>query len=64
MNGKELAERLKILRPEIKILFTSGYTRDVIAHRGVLDRDVAYIAKPYTPDGFAAKVHEVLAPSQ
>jgi PAS domain S-box-containing protein len=60
MTGKELAERLKVLRPEIRVLFTSGYPRDVIAERGVVDRDVAYIAKPYSPKDLAAKVREVL----
>ena len=61
MSGRELAECLKKLLPTVKVLYTSGYTYNVIAHRGVLDRDVAYIAKPYTPDGLAAKVREVLA---
>jgi CheY-like chemotaxis protein len=61
MNGRELAACLKKLLPAVKVLYTSGYTYNVIAHRGVLDRDVAYIAKPYTPDGLAAKVREVLA---
>jgi PAS domain S-box-containing protein len=60
MNGKQLAERLKILRPETKVLFTSGYSQDVIAERGVMDRGVAYIAKPYSPRDLAAKVREVL----
>jgi len=60
MTGKQLADRLKVVRPEIKVLFTSGYPRDVIADRGVVDRDVAYLAKPYSPDELAAKVREVL----
>jgi CheY-like chemotaxis protein len=60
MTGKQLADRLKVLRPEIRVLFTSGYPRDVIAERGVVDRDVAYIAKPYSPQDLAAKVREVL----
>jgi CheY-like chemotaxis protein len=60
MNGRELAEYLKKRLPVVKVLYTSGYTHDVIAHRGVLDRDMAYIAKPYTPDRLAAKVREVL----
>ena len=38
MNGRELSERLKLSRPELKVLFISGYTADVLAHRGVLDR--------------------------
>jgi PAS domain S-box-containing protein len=61
MNGRELAERLKKLLPDVKVLYTSGYTYNVIAHRGVLNPGVAYIAKPYTPDDLAAKVREVLA---
>ena len=60
MNGRELAEYLKKRLPVVKVLYTSGYPHDVIAHRGVLDRDMAYIAKPYTPDRLAAKVREVL----
>ena len=63
MNGKELAEQLQRLRPGIKVLFTSGYPRDVIAHRGVLDPGLAYIGKPYSPDAIAAKVREVLGES-
>ena len=61
INGRELADRLMAVRPAIKVLYTSGYTQDVIAHRGVLDRDVRYIAKPYSPEGLAAKVREVLS---
>jgi len=60
MNGRELAEYLKKRLPVVKVLYTSGYPHDVIAHHGVLDRDMAYIAKPYTPDRLAAKVREVL----
>ena len=60
MNGKEVAERLHALRPDMKVLYTSGYPEAVIAQRGVLDGNVAYISKPYTPDGLAAKVREVL----
>ena len=61
MNGKELSERLKGLRPNLKILFTSGYTADVIADRGVLDRGVAFLHKPFGPEELAAKVREMLA---
>ena len=61
MNGKALSEQLKILRPNLKVLFTSGYTSEVIAGRGVLDSGVSYIAKPFSPDRLAAKVREVLA---
>jgi PAS domain S-box-containing protein len=60
INGKQLVERLKALHPESKVLFTSGYSEELIAHRGVLDPDVAYIAKPYSPEDLAAKIREVL----
>jgi PAS domain S-box-containing protein len=56
MNGKDLSERLKKLRPNLKVLFVSGYTADVIAHRGVLDRSVSLLYKPFGPDELAAKV--------
>jgi signal transduction histidine kinase len=61
MNGRQLADHLTALRPETKVLYTSGYTQDVIAHRGVLDRGVAYIAKPYTPEGLAAKLRAAIS---
>jgi PAS domain S-box-containing protein len=60
MNGMALSERLRALRPKLRVLFTSGYTADVIARRGVLQRDVAYLQKPFGPDSLAAKVREVL----
>jgi len=60
INGRELAERFKSARPGIAILYTSGYTDDVIAHRGVLDASVAYLPKPYTAGDLVAKVREVL----
>ena len=47
INGKQLSERLKVARPNLKVLFMSGYTADVIGHRGVLDPGVAYIPKPF-----------------
>jgi PAS domain S-box-containing protein len=65
MNGKELSERLKALRPDLKVLFTSGYPADVIAHRGVLDHGVSFLHKPYDLHELAAKVREMLGdPSQ
>jgi hypothetical protein len=52
---------MKLLRPDIAVLFTSGHPRNVIASSGVLDPDVAFIAKPYSPEDLAAKLREVLA---
>jgi PAS domain S-box-containing protein len=60
VNGRQLADQLTAIRPEMKVLYTSGYTQDVIAHRGVLDRDVAYLPKPYSPEALAARIRSVL----
>lgn len=61
MNGRQLALRLKAVRPGMLVLYTSGYTRDVIAEHCVLEPDTVYIPKPYTPGDLAAKVRELLA---
>jgi PAS domain S-box-containing protein len=60
MSGSELAKAVKLLYPEIKILFMSGYTDDAIARHGVLEKGVNYIQKPFTLEGLARKVREVL----
>ncbi len=60
MNGRELAEELVAVRPEIKVLYTSGYTHDVISHHGVLDQGIHFVAKPYSLDALAARVREVI----
>ncbi len=60
MNGKELSDRLKASHPDMKVLFVSGYTAEVIAHRGVLDHDLSFLHKPYSPPDLAAKVRELL----
>jgi two-component system cell cycle sensor histidine kinase/response regulator CckA len=60
MSGKVMSEWLKTTYPDIKILFTSGYTDDAIAHYGVLDIGVAFLPKPYTPAILAGKVREML----
>lgn len=62
MTGKEVAERLTAARPGMKVLYTSGYSGEVIAERGVLCGNVAYLPKPFTPSELGAKVREVLGP--
>ncbi|MFB3886028.1 MAG: cache domain-containing protein [Thermodesulfobacteriota bacterium] len=60
MGGKELADRLKPLRPGIKVLFTSGYTDNAIVHHGVLEPGIDFLHKPFSPEALAQKVREVL----
>nr|NJM04625.1 PAS domain S-box protein [Desulfobacula sp.] len=60
MNGPELARKLKAIHPDLKILFMSGYTADVIAHRGILEDGVNFISKPFSRRDLAQKIREVL----
>jgi signal transduction histidine kinase len=61
MGGLAMAEWLKATDPELKILFTSGYTDEAIAKHGVLDAGMAFLPKPYTPAMLAGKVRAMLA---
>ncbi|RPH92452.1 MAG: PAS domain-containing hybrid sensor histidine kinase/response regulator, partial [Calditrichaeota bacterium] len=60
MNGKELKEKLLLSRPHLQCLFMSGYTADIIAHSGALDKDVHFIQKPFTVQSFANVVRQIL----
>ncbi len=60
MSGKELSDQLKTFRPDVKILYTSGYTDDDIVHHGVLDPGTHFLQKPFTHQGLSRKVREVL----
>ena len=60
MNGKELKAEIQSQQPEIKVLYMSGYTSDVIMHRGILQRNVNFLQKPFTVDKLVNKVREVL----
>jgi CheY-like chemotaxis protein len=61
MNGRLLADHLRTLLPDLRCLFMSGYTANVIAHHGVLDEGVHFIGKPFTLHALAAKLREVFA---
>ncbi|MBZ0263195.1 response regulator [bacterium] len=60
MNGRQLTEKIQKNQSDLKTLFMSGYTANVIAHRGVLEEGVEFIQKPFTAQGLAKKVREIL----
>ena len=60
LGGRQLAERLVALKPDLKVLFSSGYTDDAIVRHGVLQAEFAFLQKPFTPTALAQKVREVL----
>src|SRR5262249_58975818 len=60
MNGRQLAEQAKNRRPYLKVLFTTGYSRNAIVHQGRLDPGVAMIQKPITQDALAARIRDLL----
>ncbi len=60
MNGKDLSQKLRALKPGFKCVFMSGYTADVIAHHGVIDQGIHFLQKPFSVTTLAQKVREVL----
>jgi len=60
MGGRELANEIKQIHPETRILFMSGYTSNAIVHRGVLDEELSLLTKPFTRSGLTQKVREML----
>ena len=63
VNGPDLANRLTAVRPEMKVLFMSGYTDDAVVRHGILSEGIAYLQKPFTPRVLAGKVRSVLGGS-
>jgi PAS domain S-box-containing protein len=59
-NGRVFAERVRAQRAGVKVIFTSGYTQNVIAHHGILDAGIEFLPKPYTVDMLLRRVREVL----
>jgi signal transduction histidine kinase/DNA-binding NtrC family response regulator len=60
MSGRELADRVRALHPQVRILFSSAYTENAIVHQGVLNKDVTLLQKPFTPSALAHKLRQVL----
>lgn len=60
MNGRQLADAARVLRPDLRVLYTSGYTENAIVHHGRLDKGVDLLSKPYRRQELAAKVRKVL----
>lgn len=63
MNGRELSECLMRLHPEMRVLFTSGYSEDAIAHHGIVETGIHFVGKPYTLLALASKIRELLQPA-
>ena len=59
-SGRDLADRISEMRPEIKVLWMSGYTDDTIAHHGILEPGLHFLQKPFTPASLGEKIREVL----
>lgn len=60
MNGRELVERMKKINPVLKVVYTSGYTSNTIAHHNVLDQGIELIEKPVSADVLLRKIREIL----
>ncbi len=63
MNGKELYDNLQKIYPELKSLFMSGYTADIVVHSGVSGEGDHFIQKPFTQKDIAMKIHSILTDS-
>jgi YesN/AraC family two-component response regulator len=59
MNGRELAEKMFQFLPDIKILYMSGYTANVIAHKGILDEGLNFINKPFSKQDISVKLRKI-----
>jgi YesN/AraC family two-component response regulator len=60
ISGRELSERVKTVRPDIRVLFMSGYTGQAVVHHGILESDAVLLQKPFTLNALALKLREIL----
>jgi len=60
ISGRELSERVKTIRPDIRVLFMSGYTDQAVVHHGILETDAVLLQKPFTVAALAAKLRDIL----
>src|SRR5262249_44795361 len=60
MNGKQVADQLILMRPNMKVLYISGYSGDLLARRGISEPDAPHLAKPFTPQALSERVREIL----
>lgn len=60
MTGRQLADAARGVRPDLKLLYTTGYTRNAMVHNGIVDYDVAFLPKPFSVPALARKVRDVL----
>ncbi|HOW54958.1 MAG TPA: PAS domain S-box protein [Syntrophorhabdaceae bacterium] len=61
LNGKEVFEAIKAIKPDVKTIFTSGYTRDVVLEKGLRDKDVSFLSKPLSPHDLLQKIRELMS---
>lgn len=61
MTGRQLAQRLQKMRPEMKVIYISGYADEELMNRGVLQSGLHFVQKPFDPQKLAAKVREILS---
>ena len=60
MTGRELVDKALALRPGLKVLYTTGYTRNAVVHNGIVDVGTAFLPKPFTIDHLAFKVRQTI----
>ena len=60
VNGRKLVDQARVIRPDLKVLYTTGYTRNAVVHNGVVDKGVELIGKPFTIEELATRVRDIL----